>query len=231
VLKLSLAYRDETKELAHFRFRSGQLFEVYGPSNRGRKEKYQRFNGPVLGFEVDDIQLARTEMIARGARFITELEAWEDDMWTMFLGPEDKLFEILRPARSPARHSGDILGICWASVSVRDFAGAMQFFSQVMEMSMVQEDDGEEAARCWLATGHLFELFSSRTKRGQLLPNTAFGLEVDNIEQAREEMESQGIESIGPIEKMEDGYAYSYFRAPDGLICALVFDPKHPPSH
>jgi catechol 2,3-dioxygenase-like lactoylglutathione lyase family enzyme len=48
VLGLSLTYRDNTKELAHFRFYSGQLFEFYGPSNRERKEKYQLFRGSSI---------------------------------------------------------------------------------------------------------------------------------------------------------------------------------------
>ena len=46
-LGLSMVYRDEIKELAHFRFRSGQLLELYGPSNRGRKEKYRFFTSPL----------------------------------------------------------------------------------------------------------------------------------------------------------------------------------------
>lgn len=97
VLGLHMAYRDESKELAHFRFRSGQLLEIYGLSNRARKEKYRWFQGPALGFEVEDVASARQEMLARGACFITELESWENEVWTMFLGPENRLFEIASP--------------------------------------------------------------------------------------------------------------------------------------
>jgi hypothetical protein len=49
---------------------------------------------------------------------------------------------------------------------------------------------------------------------------------VDNIAAARAEMESQGIEFIGPTEVMEDGYAWAPFRAPDGFIYELTYDPK-----
>ena len=59
VLGLSLEYRDEAKAIVHFRFLSGQLLEVYGPSNRQRKEKYRWFNGPALGFEVEAFEAAR----------------------------------------------------------------------------------------------------------------------------------------------------------------------------
>jgi len=55
ILGLALDYRDEARVLAHFRLPSGHLLEIYGPSNRQRKEKYRWFNGPVLGFEVEDV--------------------------------------------------------------------------------------------------------------------------------------------------------------------------------
>jgi len=51
---------------------------------------------------------------------------------------------------------------------------------------------------------------------------------VDDIASARAEMESQGIEFIGPTEVMEDGYAWAHFRGPDGFIYELTYDPKHP---
>ena len=55
ILGLALDYRDVARVLAHFRLPSGRLLEIYGPSNRQRKEKYLWFNGPVLGFEVEDV--------------------------------------------------------------------------------------------------------------------------------------------------------------------------------
>lgn len=100
VLGLSLEYRDEAKIITHFRLPSGQLLEIYGPSNRQRKEKYQLFNGPVLGFEVEDVGAARQEMVAKGVRFITEVERDPSgDAWAFFLGPEEMLFTIQQPAR------------------------------------------------------------------------------------------------------------------------------------
>ena len=227
MLGLSLVFHDETREIAHFRFRSGQLLEVFGPRNRGRKEKYRWFKGSALGFEVDDVSLARQEMIARGVRFVTELESWEEDMWTMFLGPEENLFEILRPSRSPAGNQGNILGIGWASISVQDFTKAMQFFSQVMEMPITEADHGERAAHCRLSSGHLFEVMNSRNEKSKLIQHSTFGFEVENIVEARREMESKGIEFVGPTETMENGFTWRHFRAPDGLTCALVSGSKH----
>lgn len=99
VLGLSLEYQDEDKVITHFRLPSGQLFEIYGPSNRQRKEKYQLFNGPVLGFEVENVEAARQEMMASGVRFITEVERDPGgDAWAFFLGPKEMLLTIQQPA-------------------------------------------------------------------------------------------------------------------------------------
>jgi catechol 2,3-dioxygenase-like lactoylglutathione lyase family enzyme len=221
VLGLSLAYCDDEKELAHFRFQSGQLLEVYGPSNRQRKEKYKWFHGPVLGFEVDDIQLVKQEMIARRTRFITDLETWEDDIWALFLGPEDNLFEILRPARKPASHFRNVLGICSARFFVQDFKRAIQFFSQSMEMSVVKQGEREIAQYCFPA-GHLFEVCGSSVK--QLI---RIGFAVDDMARARHELEIRGVEFIGSAVVMEDGIARSQFCAPGQFIYELIYDPNH----
>ncbi len=55
VLGMWIDHRDETKVLALFRLPSGQLFELYGPSNRERKDKYRWFDGPALGMAVEDV--------------------------------------------------------------------------------------------------------------------------------------------------------------------------------
>jgi hypothetical protein len=51
----AVAISKTKREVTMFRFPSGQSIEVFGPSNRTRKAKYQHFNGPVIGLEVDDI--------------------------------------------------------------------------------------------------------------------------------------------------------------------------------
>ena len=226
-LGLSLVHRDEMKELAHFRFRSGQLLEVYGPGNRRRKEKYRWFNGPVLGFEVDDIQLARQEMLARGARFITEIESWENERWSLFLGPQEKLFEILLSSRKPAGHFRNILGICGARVHVQDSVAASHFFSKVMEMLPVQQENEREIVHYRLPAGHKFEVLVSSAKGDDPTAPLIIGFEVNDMREARREMESRGVEFVGPPEAMQDGSARSQFCAPDHFIYELVCEPGH----
>jgi predicted dehydrogenase/predicted enzyme related to lactoylglutathione lyase len=95
-LGLKLVSTDDTKEVAMFRFPSGQSIEVYGPSNRTRKAKYQHFNGPVIGLEADDIVAARAELLAKGVVFVSEIEELEDGSvkWAYFWGLDGQFYSL-----------------------------------------------------------------------------------------------------------------------------------------
>ena len=216
-LGLSLAYLDQAKELAHFRFHSGQLFEIYGSSNRQRKEKYQWFHGPALGFEVNDIELAYQEMTARGTRFITDLEAWEDDRWALFLGPQDTLFEILQPARKLANRFEPVQGIRSAKLSVQDLVGATHFFSEVLEMSSTKAAE-QDMTRFCLPAGHSFEVCRANAEQ-----RITVGFAVAEMIQARCAMESKGVKFLGSVKAEDDGTSRSRFCGPDQSIYELVY--------
>ena len=222
VLGLLLEYRDEAKAIVHFRFPSGQLLEVYGPSNRQRKEKYRRFKGPVLGFQVEDVGVARQQMMARGVRFITEVETVpEGDEWAFFLGPEDKLFTIQRAVRRYPEKFERLSGFSRAGVVMQNFVEAVRFFSQVMEMPLARQDDGQEFAHFWLPAGHLFEVFGPNNRRGQLTPYATIAFEAEDVGQARRELEARGVEFVGEVAVTSTAEAITYFRGPDGYLYAI----------
>jgi hypothetical protein len=56
------------------------------------------------------------------------------------------------------------------------------------------------------------------------------GFLVDDIVAARAEMESRGIEFIGPIHADTDDYKWTHFRAPDGFVYELAYSKAHPAS-
>ena len=90
IVELPLTLRDNESEVAHFRLESGDLFEVFGPSNRNG----ELHACPVFAFEVQDIESARREMEEKGAQFVTEIRTWEDEAWCYFRGPDGYLYEI-----------------------------------------------------------------------------------------------------------------------------------------
>lgn len=96
VLGLNQEWSDSEKGVTFFRFPSGQEVEVYSPTNRSRKEKYNYFKGPVLGIEVDDLAQAREELMTQGFEFISEMESTEDGhvSWAYFIGPDGYLYSL-----------------------------------------------------------------------------------------------------------------------------------------
>lgn len=70
----------------------GRLFEVISRSELPQYEA-RRFQ---VGFTVDDIEAARTELIGRGIEPISEIEGGEDTLnrWCYFRDPEGNVFEI-----------------------------------------------------------------------------------------------------------------------------------------
>ena len=52
------------------------------------------------------------------------------------------------------------------------------------------------------------------------------GFRVADIDEARRELLAAGVELVGPLQRLEDGYAWQHFRAPDGLVYELTAVPK-----
>jgi catechol 2,3-dioxygenase-like lactoylglutathione lyase family enzyme len=76
---------------AHFVLPRGEIFEVI---ERSEMPEYdgRRFQ---VGFEVDDIEAARAELVRRGLTPISEImEPDSPDPWVYFLDPEGNVFEI-----------------------------------------------------------------------------------------------------------------------------------------
>lgn len=96
LLGLKREWVNDAKGVTFFRFPNGQEVEVYSAMNRFRKAKYQKFLGPVLGIEVEDIAGAREELEAHGFEFTTEVESTEDGMvsWAYFVGPDGHLYSL-----------------------------------------------------------------------------------------------------------------------------------------
>jgi len=219
---LPLQFEAKKHVISHFRLPSGQLLELYGPGNRQRRpEKFRWFDGPALGFEVEDLESAREEMISRGATFILGIETWKEEAWSMFLGPEDTLLQIQTVGRhAPERHS-QLLAFSWSAVVVTDFDAAARFFSELMDMPTSWRDDRQTSARFSLPDGHLFEILGRNHPWNEFLKQTTIGFEVESVERVRREMIGRGVEFIGDVETREDGHRFTFFRDLDGHVYAL----------
>jgi catechol 2,3-dioxygenase-like lactoylglutathione lyase family enzyme len=120
-----------------------------------------------------------------------------------------------------------VLGISWLGVAVDDVAPMRAFARETLGLDPDHEREDLVALR--FANGDRLELFGPRGPRapGQFDANAVVaGFLVDDLEQAREELAaSEGVELLGNVQTMESGHAWQHFRAPDGRVYELNYDP------
>jgi len=119
-----------------------------------------------------------------------------------------------------------VKGLIWLGTRTTRFEEMLKLYHSVMGISLVHQEPG--FAVMDLPNGDRVELFGDESAYNTFFTHPVAGFLVDDIVAARAEMESQGIEFIGPIERAEDGNAWSHFRAPDGFIYELTYSPEHP---
>ena len=120
----------------------------------------------------------------------------------------------------------NVKGIVWLGTRTSNFDGMLHLYRDVMGLPVTHEEPGFVVME--LPNGDLVEIFGDDSPDNTFFTHPVAGFLVDDIAAARAEMESQGIEFIGPIEGEEGGYAWTHFRAPDGFIYELTFSPNHP---
>ncbi len=123
-----------------------------------------------------------------------------------------------------------IEGISWAGDRTHSFERQRRFVEQILGLSVAHEASDFVVFK--LPNGDTFEIFGPRAPNPpeQFSRNEiVIGFRVDDIDRAREELSSAGIELLGPIQQdRPGGHAWQHFRAPDGKVYELCYDP--PPT-
>ena len=89
---LGLRVEHEESDFVIFRLLNGDTVEVFGPSERDHKHFR---TGPVVGFLVDDVEVARARLEAAGISFIGPVHRSEDgSTWSHFVGPDRNIYEL-----------------------------------------------------------------------------------------------------------------------------------------
>jgi catechol 2,3-dioxygenase-like lactoylglutathione lyase family enzyme len=115
-----------------------------------------------------------------------------------------------------------VLGYAWAGVATDDFERTFRFFREVMGLSI--EVKLHDLAILTVGPGQQLEIFGGNQPGTALTRNPVIAFEVDDLEAAREELRAAGIELIGEVGKA-NGYAWQYFRSPDGHIFEIKTRP------
>ena len=123
----------------------------------------------------------------------------------------------------------EVKGIRWVGVWTDRMSEMRAFVTDVLGLR-VEGEDRSDFVELTMADGAKLELFGSAAAAdGPWLfasnPVVA-GFLVDDIETAREElMRTPGVELLGDLQLMADGYAWQHFRAPDGHVYEITADP------
>jgi predicted enzyme related to lactoylglutathione lyase len=89
--RLGLTLDHAEGERAAYNAENGDTVEVFGPGD----EDHRHFDtGPVVGFEVDDIEAARRELEAAGVEFFGGIGRGHGLAWTHFRGPGGFVYEL-----------------------------------------------------------------------------------------------------------------------------------------
>jgi predicted enzyme related to lactoylglutathione lyase len=96
---LGFRQADVGEDWVQFEF-EGRTFEILGRSALPQYDSRR----VQLGFEVDDIELARSELLAAGVEAVTGIAGGEDggSRWAYFRDPEGNVFEITQRERRRA---------------------------------------------------------------------------------------------------------------------------------
>ena len=119
-----------------------------------------------------------------------------------------------------------VQGIVWLGTRTSKFDAMLDLYRNVMGMKLTYQEAGFVVLD--LPNGDKVELFGDESSYNREFTHPVAGFLVDDIEAARAEMETAGVEFLGPIERTDDGYAWSHFRAPDGFLYELTYAPAHP---
>ena len=116
-----------------------------------------------------------------------------------------------------------IKGVVWLGTRTERFDEMREFF---LEITGVAPRDDPGLAVFDLASGDRIEVFDMAAGESYMVAPVV-GFLVDDVAAARAELESRGIEFIGPI-RTGAGSSWSHFRAPDGHVYELTALPGHP---
>ena len=135
-MQLGNLYKD--RQVAQFRLASGKLFEVFGPKNRERKEKYRYFDGVALGFEVSNLEKAHKKLSTEGIKLITDVESSSNNSWVMFLGPEKRVLQVQQSTKLGLKN------ISFVSLYASNLPETVKFYRDILQLDPANPDEDPE---------------------------------------------------------------------------------------
>jgi catechol 2,3-dioxygenase-like lactoylglutathione lyase family enzyme len=119
-----------------------------------------------------------------------------------------------------------VKGVVWLGTRTPKYEVMVAFFKEITGLSPAYQS--ADFTMFELPDGDRLEVFGADSPESEFMTHPVAGFLVDDIAEARSELEAKGIEFIGNIEHAPKGYAWTHFRAPDGFVYELTQYPGHP---
>jgi catechol 2,3-dioxygenase-like lactoylglutathione lyase family enzyme len=118
-------------------------------------------------------------------------------------------------------------GISWMGVRTGEFSGMLKLYRDILGLQLDHSEEGFAVLRT--QDGDTVEIFGPNWRYNKHFSSApVVGFLVEDMDEARDRLREAGLELIGDVRKGERGYAWQHFRAPDGNIYEIVFDPQRP---
>jgi catechol 2,3-dioxygenase-like lactoylglutathione lyase family enzyme len=116
-------------------------------------------------------------------------------------------------------------GLVWLGTRTRNFDDTVRFFGDTLGLRAVHEEPDFAVFR--LPDGHKVEVFGPGDEEYvHFDKGPVAGFLVDDVREARADLEAAGIAFIGPVHEADDGGSWSHFRGPDGNVYEVTTPAK-----
>ena len=115
-------------------------------------------------------------------------------------------------------------GISWVISCTSNFEQTVAFFRNVMGLAITDEGvpvtdtQFTRYAQIKMSNGVVLEIVEPDERVRQLYNAPIVSFTVDDVAQARRELEGIQVEFVAPIFSTKEGWGWTYFRAPDGNV-------------
>ena len=104
------------------------------------------------------------------------------------------------------------------------FEATLAFFRDVIGLPVLEEGTPvtdtqfRRYATLGMPNGVVLEVVEPQESVGELYTGPVVSITVDDVVQARSDLEAKGVECVAPLFETGSGWGWTYFRAPDGSV-------------
>lgn len=138
---------------------------------------------------------------------------------------QDRMQEDLKTASGG--YGMGLKGLKWVGICTADLNSTAAFYTDILGLSIKSRGafPGDKAECHYIElkfpNGDIIELFDENLSERELFSKPVMGFLVENVAEARREMEAKGVTFLRPTVQGGDT-SWAYFLTPDGQVCQIM---------